>query len=202
MSAASTFEYSHATHTWRHGPIGYLDYESYREWLRDEFAFRCVFCLRREQWNIRHGCFHLDHFVPQSSDPSLGCKYENLLYVCAACNLKKSDLAVPHPSAVAVGDCVRVHSDGSIEALNADGELLIDLLRLDDADCTRYRKMLLETLMTLEQHNRGVFNEWMRFPDDLPNLSLPRPPGGNSCPAGITESWFARRERGELPKTY
>jgi hypothetical protein len=33
-----------------HGPLGYSDYESYRAWLRDEFAFRCVYCLSREQW--------------------------------------------------------------------------------------------------------------------------------------------------------
>jgi hypothetical protein len=33
-----------------HGPLGYNDYSSYRAWLRDEFAFRCVYCFSREQW--------------------------------------------------------------------------------------------------------------------------------------------------------
>jgi hypothetical protein len=34
----------------RHGPVGYASYRSYRPWLRDEFTFRCVYCLKREQW--------------------------------------------------------------------------------------------------------------------------------------------------------
>ncbi len=31
-----------------HGPAGYSTYESFRPWLRDEFTFRCVYCLKRE----------------------------------------------------------------------------------------------------------------------------------------------------------
>jgi hypothetical protein len=73
-----------------HGPLGYNDYSSYRAWLRDEFAFRCVYCFSREQWG-------------------------------------------------------RV------------------------------------------------------TPIDLPNLARLRPPGGNSRPAGVDASHFARRARGELP---
>jgi hypothetical protein len=202
MSAASAFEYSAVTHVWRHGPKGYTNYESYREWLRDEFSFRCVFCLRREQWNIRLGSFHLDHFVPQSTDPGSSRTYENLLYVCAACNLKKGDLIVPHPCTAPFGECLRVNSDGTIEGLNAEGELLINILRLDDADHTRYRKMLLDTLLTLESHNREAYVGWMRFPDDLPDLLPLKPPDGNSRPAGIPESWFAKRQRRELPEVY
>ena len=36
------FEYTHTIHSRRHGPLGYLNYSSYRPWLRDEFQFRCV----------------------------------------------------------------------------------------------------------------------------------------------------------------
>src|SRR5438552_8262237 len=108
--------------------MGYTDYRSFREWLRDEFSFRCVFCLRREQWGIRLAAFHVDHFVAQVVDPLLACDYGNLLYVCSACNLKKSDLAAPNPCQIAFGDCLRVRSDGSIVAVNTEGEWLIDLL--------------------------------------------------------------------------
>lgn len=202
MIAALAFAYSHTPHDWRHGPTGYVNYESYRDWLRDEYSFRCVFCLRREQWNTCHGAFHLDHFVPQSVDSSLECVYENLLYVCAACNLKKGELTVPNPCTVAFGDCLCVHSDGTIEAINDDGKLLIEVLVLDDPEYVRYRKMMLETLATLEKHRPELFIEWMRFPDDLPNLSTARPPGGNRRPDGIHKSWFARRERGELSHVY
>ncbi len=42
------FRYPDGPHQRRHGPRGYASYESYRPWLRDEFAFRCVYCLTRE----------------------------------------------------------------------------------------------------------------------------------------------------------
>jgi hypothetical protein len=42
----------------------------------------------------------------------------------------------------------------------------------------------------------------MGFPDDLPDLSRLRPPGGNSRPEGIEESYFAQRQRGESPAFY
>ncbi len=204
MKANRAFEYPLAPHVRRHGPIGYVDYESYRDWLRDEFSFRCAFCLQREQWKVRIGSFHVDHYAPQAIDPGKACVYDNLLYACAACNLKKSDLSVPNPSTIAFGTCVRVNRDGTIEALDSTGELLIDLLRLDDADNTRFRKLLLNTLASLEKHDQDSFIEWMKYPEDLPDLSRPRkkPPEGNSQPEGVTESWFAKRERGELPKTY
>ena len=44
------FVYPSTPHQRRHGPRGYADYGTYRPWLRDEFCFRCVFCLLREQW--------------------------------------------------------------------------------------------------------------------------------------------------------
>ena len=44
------FSYPAAAHVRRHGPQGYADYPSYLPWLRDEFSFRCVYCLLREQW--------------------------------------------------------------------------------------------------------------------------------------------------------
>src|SRR5436309_202187 len=39
------FAYPHEAHQRRHGPAGYTNYQSYKPWLRDEFAFRCVYCL-------------------------------------------------------------------------------------------------------------------------------------------------------------
>ena len=124
-----------------------------------------------------------------------------LTTICSMCapraDLKKGDLLIPDPATVGFGGCLRVHRDGTIEALQAPGELLIDLLRLDDEDTTRYRRMMLEMLVTLGLNNQAAFVEWMGYPKELPDLSRPRkkPPGGNSRPDGIAESCFWRRAR-------
>ena len=44
------FAYPERPHIRKHGPSGYEDYRSYKDWLRDEFTFRCVYCLERERW--------------------------------------------------------------------------------------------------------------------------------------------------------
>ena len=51
------FRYPEQPHVRRHGPQGYVTLESYRPWLRDEFTFRCVYCLLREQWGRARGSF-------------------------------------------------------------------------------------------------------------------------------------------------
>ena len=45
------FTYPRRPHVRRHGPRGYRDYRAYKAWLRDEFAFQCVYCLWRERWS-------------------------------------------------------------------------------------------------------------------------------------------------------
>ena len=82
----------------RHGPSGYSDVQSFRPWLRDEFSFRCVYCLVREQWGKRLGEFDLDHFEPVASSPEASLDYDNLVYSCHACNLRKGKRQVPDPT--------------------------------------------------------------------------------------------------------
>lgn len=69
----------------RHGPRGYARYDGYRPWLRDDFAFRCAYCLVREQWGRVTGEFDIDHFQPQSLRFDLAADYENLVYSCRRC---------------------------------------------------------------------------------------------------------------------
>ena len=63
------FDYPEPQEQRRHGPANYAAYESYRPWLRDEFDFRCVYCLKRETWGQVTFEFELDHFEPQSLNP-------------------------------------------------------------------------------------------------------------------------------------
>jgi hypothetical protein len=40
------------------------------------------------------------------------------------------------------------------------------------------------------------------FPDNLPRLATLRPPDGNTRPEAIVDSYYGKRQRGELPVTY
>lgn len=203
MNFVNVYAYPPGPHVRRHGPLGYADYGSFRDWLRDEFSFRCVFCLRREQWDRCLASFHIDHFISQSASPEKALDYENLLYVCASCNSVKGDLAVPGPCEVDYSKCLKVLDDGRICALNAIGERVIALLALDTHKATTHRKLILDTIRKLSEiEDRTTYFDWARFPDDLPDLAQKRPPKGNTRPRGVDECWFAKRSRGELPETY
>src|SRR5271167_4677172 len=107
------FDYPAARLVRIHGPLGYTGYGSYRAWLRDEFVFRCVYCLSREQWGRVTGEYDLDHFVPQKTDPARKAEYDNLGYACRRCNLTKLGESVPDPTGMTAQD-LRMQPDGSL----------------------------------------------------------------------------------------
>jgi hypothetical protein len=53
-----------------------------------------------------------------------------------------------------------------------------------------------------EQHDCDLYRQLMGFPRDLPNLRQLRPPGGNSRPEGIENSFYEMRRRGQLSDEY
>lgn len=198
------FQYPAGPHVRRHGPDGYADFGSYRDWLRDEFTFRCVYCLHREQWYGRAVTFSIEHLVPVAADPGGKCEYANLLYACASCNVAKQDiLGVPDPCRVSFQSCLRPTDNGLLEAMNKDGEKLRDILRLNSDRNVRQRARWMRTLSALKSSNPDLYKEYMGFPDDLPDLRPPRKlVPNNSKPDGAENCYFALRERGELPATY
>ena len=198
---AGPYEYPKTPHVRRHGPDGYTDYRRFRPWLRDEFWFRCVLCLHRERWPTTSE-FEVDHLIPVSERPDLECCYGNLLYVCRRCNNLKTDCRIPDPCVVAYGNCLRVHTDGSIEALNRDGHMLIRILRLDRPDRVQQRRKILDIIFGAENlEDKTRLREWLGFPDGLEDLGRLKP-ARNGRPEGIRESAFARRECGTLPDLY
>lgn len=112
-----------------------------------------MFCLTREQWGLARGLWDIDHFIPQSRDPNLALEYDNLLYVCRTCNSTKSFHLIPDPCDLALGDCLHVNEDGTITALNDDGVLLIEVLRLDNEDYRRFRNLVIKTSQVLATHD-------------------------------------------------
>ena len=129
--SARSFLYPTVTRCRRHGPAGYGKYRDYRPWLEDEFSFRCVYCLKRQQW-APTDIWSVDHLVPQSEDPALECEYGNLVLTCQWCNNKKLANSVPDPVTVAYGACLRVdYATGRVETLSDDGVILERVLKLN-----------------------------------------------------------------------
>ena len=185
----------------RHGPLGYVDYTSFKPWLRDEFAFRCLYCLTRERWfPIGHEGFSVEHFIAQSIAPALRHKYENLFYVCCACNAARREIALPFdPTQEPLSAHVRITRAGVAEALTIEGAQFIDICRLNRPARVDFRRRLFNLLATAQE---DVLLDWLAYPDDLPDLSTQRPPAGNARPSGLAESHFERRRRDELPLVY
>lgn len=195
------FVYPNTPHARRHGPRGYADYASFRPWLRDEFSFRCVYCLLREQW-ARQGSFGIDHFLAVAVRPDKVADYDNLLYACATCNAAKRDRPLPDPTHVLTNTAVWVAVDGMIQTDDVGAAHLIELLGLNSDQSTEFRMLWIGIIALAAKHDPDLYGKLMGFPADLPNLARLRPPGGNGRPQGIAESFHARKQKGTLPSSY
>jgi hypothetical protein len=70
VHAVTAFAYPQSPHVRRHGPRGYADYKHDKPWLRDEFSFRCGYCLCRETWlSDSEAHFGVDHVLSKSQAP-------------------------------------------------------------------------------------------------------------------------------------
>ncbi len=186
-----------------HGPRGYLQYEAYRDWLRDEFSFRCAYCLMRESWLRGSRGFQIDHCVAAARDPSRLFDYDNLVYTCPWCNQAKAVVPVPNPTDIAYGQALHVNDDGVIEAKNELGAILVQGLRLDHPEITHQRRMIMRVVRLAEEKNNvAIILKLLGCPEELPNLKQKRPPGGNKRATGVRQSWYEKRRRGELALIY
>lgn len=196
------FEYPDSPHVRRHGPSGYADYESYRPWLRDDFSFRCVYCLMREQWGPFKGIYALDHFQPVTLRPDLTVEYDNLLYGCVSCNLYKSSRIILDPLVVLLSSTVSVTEDGGLVGATVEAKKLIESLGLNRPRLREFRALWIGIARLAAQFDPPLHHRILGYPAELPNLSDLRPPGGNRRPDGVAQSHYARRERGELASSY
>jgi hypothetical protein len=79
---------------------------------------------------------------------------------------------------------------------------LLELLHLNYHTLRERRRMLMAAIRVFREREPDLYERWMGFPDNLPDLSCLCPPGGNSRPEGLDRSHLARKKRGELPDTY
>jgi hypothetical protein len=208
MKPPDPFAYPPDAHVRKHAPAGYKNYQDYKPWLRDEFEFRCVYCLQREMWSRdRHASFAVDHVIPQAEDSTLVCVYGNLVYACLRCNSARQDVQVLDPTHEGMGRHLRVDPNGTVTGLTDEGTFLIELLHLNAGSMVSERRRILRILRRRQQYPEDKevetdFLEAFGYPEDLPDLRTLQPPEGNPLDANKHLCFLARREKGELPHTY
>lgn len=203
MSLPDPFAYPKQPHVRRHGPQGYSKHREYRNWLRDEFSFRCVYCLCRETWGKMPRDFEVDHILPKSKHRALRLDYDNLCYACANCNGTKAEQIVPRPESIAYGACLLVDVSGAIHARNdsAIGREIIEALDLDAPDYRAIRRRIITTISE-NKPGSGTMKWCLGYPDELPDLSKERELKPNKRRNGIYQSHYERKRRDELSDYY
>jgi hypothetical protein len=203
------FKYPDAAHQRKHGPEGYERYQTYKDWLRDEFTFQCVYCLERERWYPNgHAGFGVDHVLPKGDEnyTHLTCHYPNLVYACNRCNTAKSDKILIDPCLEPFSTHLRVDEEGEIEGLTVEGRRIVNTLGLDLIGPTEQRKekIIIFRLYAQFPDNeqvRTLFRNAFGFPEDLPDLAE-HSRTKNTKPEGVKQSYFRQRESKTLPETY
>lgn len=205
-SASHVFTYPASSEDRRHGPTGYRDPSSYKPWLRDEFTFRCIYCLTREVWRPDgHDSFSIEHVAARSTNPESIGEYDNLVYACVACNSRRQHLPLPfHPSEENLASHLRVNQHGRVESLSESGERLIELCRLNRSTLVRFRQRVLHLIGILSKSDHpdatDALGQLLAWPEDMPDLGALRPPGGNERAVGVSDSFLERKRRDELPR--
>ena len=208
MACDTALAYPTTAHSRRHGPRGYTEARAYKPWLRDEFSFRCVYCLIRERWRPDgQEDFAVDHITPQSVDSSRIHDYDNLCYTCCSCNRNRQDAVLPFDlERDSLAQHVEFALDGTAEPLSAEGRFLIRVCHLNRPLLVEFRRRLLTLLRLLATQGTAdgehLLRELLGFPSDLPDLSAKRPPDGNTRSAGIAQTSFQQQRQGILPDVY
>lgn len=208
QAVAAVFDYPALPTQRRHGPRGYTSSASFKPWLRDEFSFRCLYCLCRERWEPNGSdAFSVEHLFPRSAFPLRSGDYDELVYACCICNSSRADAPLPFdPSRVPLHNHLQAESTGLVRGSTLEGETIIEIFRLNRPSLVGFRRRLLCVVALLAAHQdslaQAALREMLGFPDDLPKLAERRPPGGNTRPQGIGQSFFEQRKRGELPEMY
>ena len=185
------FAFPAVPHARRHGPRGYRDYRDYKPWLRDEFAFRCAYCLQRESfYPDGSASFSVEHLVPVALRPDLTLVYENLFYACVRCNSFKRDEPLPlDPTRDAMADHLKVEKSGRVSFLSPTGRGFVRLLGLNRPTAMagrRARHLLIEAARANpdDPSIRELLSHTFGYPADLPDLSVLRPPRRQLPPRG------------------
>ncbi len=157
----SPFRYPTKKHQRTEIPPVYANYRDYKPHLKREFSGRCVYC-RKADGDQDLGSFHVEHYRPKDLFPELLNKYDNLFYACASCNRFKSNYWSSNESKQVLNPCDHVLSqhlgfaNEFVEKRSPQENFNIDLLRLNNAESTLYRKDAIEYASLLVERIIGL----------------------------------------------
>ena len=160
-----------------HGPR-YCGYSRYRDWIRDEFCFRCSVCWRREIWLGGDSFFELDHWDPVSVSPGRVNDYENMVYMCGSCNRLKGDGTPPlDPRSDEVEKHLTVDVlTGKVCATTESGDDYIKFFDLNDGQLVKFRlEKVRGILLALDAGDQFTLESILGFPVNLPCLKGKKP---------------------------
>lgn len=198
----SPFSFPSKPHRRVHGPSGHRNYRDYKPWLRDEFEFRCVYCLTRERWsNQGHNGFTIDHVKPQSIYSNLTTEYDNLVYACFRCNTLKKTTILPDPCEISLASHLQERS-GTFIYLTPTGRRIREYLKLNEPTRLNERVHYLAIFRLRNMPEVEDLLKSFSYPSELPDLSKLKPPSGNTRSGGLKRSYYARQQAGKLRPYY
>lgn len=126
------------------------DYKEYRQELRYDFFYSCAYCTMAESeaTTIR---YVIDHYIPRNERPDLVHSYENLIYTCDLCNMRKSDRYPPSAARDAGYRYFRPDRDYrsshfKCEGIRWEGITETGIFTVEDLDLNRFQLRRLREL--------------------------------------------------------
>lgn len=154
------YHYPNDVHLRTETPRVFKRYQSYKRFLQAEFTRICVYC--RQPDSVAPGLvYSVDHFRPKGLPEFAGlvCEYTNLYYCCPQCNSRKNDYWHEGDQPRFINPCDDVMAEhlrfdsrtGEVTASSPHGELMIELLQLNDGAVKDFRLSTLASIKYLQR---------------------------------------------------
>ena len=166
----------------------YANYSYYRNEIREDSLFRCVYCDIHELENGGDEHMHLDHFRPRSIEKfsSLVSDPNNLVWACAGCNNLKSDCwpitdsdscfagkeGFLDPFVDSYKEYFLIADDGLLVPIKDPGQYMVMVLALNRESRKKVRELRLLKTKLVDEFSRKIeeLNAWryeVEADDDL-----------------------------------
>ncbi len=101
-------------------------YNEYKPQLRFDFFYSCAYCTMTEA-EAQAVRLLIDHYEPVAGRPDLANVYENLMYACEECNLRKGDRCPPPEAREQGKRFFRIDKEPRSEHFRLEGNELVGL---------------------------------------------------------------------------